>query len=122
MRILGPIVFPSTTLMAALDPEIAGGCAIRPQVVRDQPIGNKAVFLQKFAHQFQRGMLVSLGLDQHIEDLAFGVDGAPQIDQPASDFQIDFVKMPRCVGLRRRLRKSAAIVGPKWFTQRRIVS
>ena len=33
-------------------------------------------------------MLVSLGLDQHIEDFALGVDGAPQIDHAASDLQI----------------------------------
>jgi hypothetical protein len=33
-------------------------------------------------------MLVLLGLDQNIEDLAFGVDGAPQIDHASVDFQI----------------------------------
>ena len=32
--------------------------------------------LQKLAHQFQSGMLVALGLDQHIENLALGVHGA----------------------------------------------
>jgi hypothetical protein len=35
MRILGAIVLPSTALMAALDPEIVDGGAIRAQVVRD---------------------------------------------------------------------------------------
>ena len=35
------------------------------------------IFLQKLAHQFQRGVLVALGLDQHVENLALGVDGAP---------------------------------------------
>jgi hypothetical protein len=34
------------------------------------------------------------GLDQHVEDLALGIHGAPQIDHPAIDFQIDFVQMP----------------------------
>ena len=38
-------------------------------------------------------------LDQHVEDLALGVDGAPQIDHPAIDFQIDFVQMPSRMGL-----------------------
>jgi hypothetical protein len=28
-------------------------------------------------------------LDQHIEDLAFGVDGSPKVDHSAVDFQID---------------------------------
>jgi hypothetical protein len=59
--------------MAVLDPEIVGGGAIRAQVVGDHPIWKEAVFLQKLAHQFQRSMLVSLGLDQHIENLAFRV-------------------------------------------------
>jgi hypothetical protein len=39
-------------------------------------------------------VLVSLGLDQHIEDLAFGVDGPPKVDHSAVDFQIDLVRMP----------------------------
>jgi hypothetical protein len=34
----------------------------------------------KFPHQFRRGVLVALGLDQHIRKLAFGVDGATQIE------------------------------------------
>jgi hypothetical protein len=100
MRILDPIVLPSTALIAAVDPKVVGGGAIRAQVVGDHSIRSEAIFLQKFAHQFQRGMLVSLGLDQHIEDLAFGVDGSPQIDQTAADFQIGFVEMPGRVGLR----------------------
>jgi len=38
---------------------------------------------------------VSLGLDQHIEDLALGVNSAPEIDHAAIDFQVDLVQMPR---------------------------
>src|SRR5664280_3468041 len=57
------------------------------------------LLLEKLAHQFQRGMLVSLGLDQHVEDLAFGVGGAPEIEHSPVDFQIDLVKMPGRVRL-----------------------
>ena len=39
-------------------------------------------------------MPVSLRLDEDIEDLAFGVDCAPEIDHPTTDFQIDLVQMP----------------------------
>ena len=99
MRVLGSVVAPSTALMAVLDPEIAGSSAIRPQVIGDQPIGNEAVFLQKLSHEFQCGVLVPFRLDQHVEDLAFGVDGSPQVDHAAIDFQIDFVQMPGRVGL-----------------------
>jgi hypothetical protein len=65
--------------------------AVRSQIVRDQRFRQEAIFLQKLAHEFQRGALAPFRLDQHIEDLAFGVDCAPQIDHAAIDFQIDFV-------------------------------
>ena len=46
----------------------------------------------ELVHQFQCGVLVSLGLDQHIEDLAFGVNRPPEIDHSAVDFQIDLCR------------------------------
>ncbi len=100
MRILGAMVLPSPAFVAALDPEIVGRGAVRSQVVGDQLLGSEAVTLQKLSHQFQRGVLVSLGLDRHVENLVFGVDGAPQIDHSAIDFQIDLVKTPSRVRLR----------------------
>ena len=99
MRILGTVVLPPTALMAAANPKITGGGAIRAQIVRDQSMGDEPAFLQEFAHQFQCAMLVSLGLDQHVEDLALGVDGAPQIDNAAGDLEINLVKMPSRVRL-----------------------
>src|SRR5271169_474694 len=80
--------------MQVVDAEIEGRCAVGPQIVRDQSIRNDGVFPQKLAHQFQRGMLVALGLDQHIQNLALGVDGAPQVNHAPIDFQINLVKMP----------------------------
>jgi hypothetical protein len=38
-------------------------------------------------------------LNEHIEDFALGIHGAPEIDHAAIDFQIDLVKMPGGVGL-----------------------
>jgi len=108
--------------MAGAYPKIMSSGSIPAQIIRDQLIGDEPAFLQELAHQFQRGMLVSLGLDQHVEDLALGVDGAPQIDHAAGNLEINLVKMPSRVRLGRRLRKSAAIIGTKWFTQRRTVS
>ena len=67
MRILGPIVLPSPAIMQVVGAEIEGCCAVGPQIIRDQSIRNDGVFPQKFAHQFQRGVLVALGLDQHIQ-------------------------------------------------------
>ena len=85
--------------MADANLKIMGGGAIRAQIVRDQSIGDEPAFLQEFAHQFQRGVLVSFGLDQHVEDLALGVDGAPQIDHAAGNLEINLVKMPSRVRL-----------------------
>jgi hypothetical protein len=81
VRILDAVVLPPTALMAGAYPKIMSGGGIRAQILSDQLIGDEPVFLQKSAHQFQRGILVSLGLDQQVEDLALGVKGAPQIDQ-----------------------------------------
>src|ERR1700722_20253727 len=107
--------------MAGAYPKIMSGSDVRAQIVSDPLIGDEPVFLQKCTHQFERGMLVSLGLDQHVEDLALGVNGAPQIDHATANLEINLVKMPSRVRLGRRLRKYAAIIDPKWFTQRRTV-
>ena len=78
--------------MAFCDSKSMGCGSIRPQLIRDELVWDKAIILQKFAHQFQRGTLVPPPLDQHVEHFALGVDGAPQIDHPAIGFQIDFVR------------------------------
>jgi xanthine dehydrogenase YagR molybdenum-binding subunit len=83
MRILGAVVLPPTALMAGANPKIMRGGSIRAQIVSDQSIWDEPAFLQEFAHQFQPGILVSLALDQHVKNLALGVDGAPQIDHAA---------------------------------------
>jgi hypothetical protein len=53
-------------------------------------------------------VLVALGLDQHIENLALSVDGPPEICHPPIDLQIDFVKMLSCVRLRGGIALKAA--------------
>ena len=68
-----------------------------------------ALFLEKLAKTRAEGVLVSLGLDQHIEHLAFGVDGPPKVDHSAVDFQINLVEMPSRVGLQATLSSEAAV-------------
>jgi hypothetical protein len=98
MRVLRSMVAPSAALMAFCDSEITGCGRVRAQVIRDEFIWNKSVFLQKLVHQSQRRILVPPALDQHVEHFAFGVDGPPQIDHAAIDLQIDFVEMPGRMG------------------------
>ena len=120
MRILRSIVAPSATLVAFYNSKITGCGGIRYQLICDELVWDKAIFLQQLAHQFKRRPFVPPSLDQHVEDLALGVDGAPEVDQATIDLEIDYVEM--VCGFGRRLRRSAATIGPKWFTQRRTVS
>src|SRR3984893_14549652 len=96
MRILRSIVAPSATLLPFCDSKMTGCGGIRSQIICDELVWDKAILLQQLAHQFERRPFVPPSLDQHVEDL--GVDGAPQIDHPAIDFQIDFVQMPSRMG------------------------
>ena len=94
MRILSPVVLPSPALVPVLDPKVPDCGAAGSQVVGDQSLRNESKFPQEVAHQFQRSVLISLRLNQHIEDLAFGVHGPPKVDHSAIDLQIDLVEMP----------------------------
>jgi hypothetical protein len=94
MRILRSIVAPSAALMAFCDAKMTGGSPIRSQVVCDELVWDKAIFLQKVAHQFQRRPLVPPCLHQDVEHFALGVDGAPEVDHAAVDLEIDLVEMP----------------------------
>ena len=76
------------------------GCSpIRSEVICDQLVGDKAIFLQQLAHQFERRPLVSPGLDQHIKNFTLGIHGTPEVDQATIDLEIDLIKMPDGVGL-----------------------
>ena len=99
MRILRSIVAPSAAFMAFCDPKIMGRGSKRPQLIRDELVWDKAILLQKLAHQFERRPLVPLALDQHIKHFALGIYGARKIDHAAGDFQIDLIQMPDGVGL-----------------------
>ena len=68
MRILRSIVAPSAAFMAFCDSKITGCGSIRAQVIRDELVWDKAIFLQKFAHQFERRPLFASGLDENVEN------------------------------------------------------
>src|SRR5208282_1201895 len=99
MRILRSIVAPSTAFMAFSDSKITGCSSIRTQIICDELVGDKAIFLQQLAHQFGCRPLVPPGLDQHVEDFALGIHSAPEVDQATIDPEIDLIEMPDGVGL-----------------------
>ena len=94
MRILRSIIAPSATLVAFCDSKMTGRGGIRSQLICDELVWDKAIFLQQLAHQFKRCPFVSPGLDQNVEHFTFGIHGTPEVDQAAIDLEIDFVEMP----------------------------
>jgi hypothetical protein len=86
MRVLRSVVAPSTALVALLDPMFAGGSSIRPQVVGDQLIG-KPYFFSSFCMSLTV-LACPVSTGPAIEDLALGVDGAPQVDHAAIDLEM----------------------------------
>ena len=99
--------------MAPLHTEMTRCCAIGTQVVGDESRGREAISPEKLAHQFQCGMLVPLRLDQHVQDLAFSINSAPEIDHASVDLEIDLIQMPGCVGLRSALAQVCSDQWPK---------
>jgi hypothetical protein len=63
MRILGSVVAPLTALVAFCDPKLTGCSSIRSQVICDQLVWDKAIFLQKLAHEFQHRPLVPFQIE-----------------------------------------------------------
>ena len=51
--------------------------------------GTKPYFFKSLRINFSAARLFRLGLDQHVEDLALGIHGAPEIDQATIDLQIE---------------------------------
>ena len=75
--------------MAFGESKLTGCSPIRAQVIRDELVWDKVVFLQKLAHQFERRPLVPPELDENIENFTIGVHGTPKLDQATTDFQIE---------------------------------
>ena len=78
MRIFRPIVLPHPARLVALcQAQIPGRGAVRSKLVGDDRLGMDAVVPKQFPQQLQRRRLVATFLDQHVQDLALVVDGAP---------------------------------------------
>jgi hypothetical protein len=91
MRILRSIVAPSATLVAFCDSKMTGRGGIRSQLICDELVWDKAIFLQQLAHQFERRPFVSPGLDQNVEHFTLGIHGTPEVDQATIDPDIEMI-------------------------------
>ena len=70
------------------------GGAVGALLVGRHPRRREALFAQQLAHQLDGRRPVSSTLDQDLKDLAFVVDGTPQIHVLACDPNDHFVEMP----------------------------
>ena len=94
MRILRPIVPPKPLLMRAGQSQTPERRGVGAQLVGDQQFRHEALLLEQLAHQPQRRPTVASALDQHVEDLALVIDGAPEIRPLAGDAHHHLVEMP----------------------------
>src|SRR5688572_23004144 len=83
-----------------LNLQVSKRSRIRGALVCD-PFGwGCAMLLQEFADELQGGLLVPLGLNQHLKNLTFTIDGAPEIHLLATNLDEHFVQVPAAVRLR----------------------
>ncbi len=93
--------------------EITQSSTVRWQFVSDDGIRNEALFLQQFAHQFERYPLVSQGLNQDIQHLSLAIDSTPQIHALAIDGDKQLIKVPSRIWSRSRTSKLVCISQPE---------
>ena len=80
--------------MMTAEAEVAQRGAVRAQLVGGHPLRREALFPQQLAHQLDGRATVSPALKQHVEDLAFMVNRAPEIHPLAGDPDHHLVEMP----------------------------
>jgi len=94
MRIFDSIILSQPLLMRAGQSQTPERTGVRAQLVGDQQFGCETLLLEELAHQPQRRPTVAPTLNQHVEDLAFMIDGTPQIHPLTGDPHHHLVEVP----------------------------
>jgi hypothetical protein len=68
--------------------------SVGAQLVSRQQFRREALFPKELAHQPECRALVAAALNQHIENLALVIDGAPQVHPLAGDADHHLVEVP----------------------------
>src|SRR5271169_3712366 len=97
MRILRAIVEPTTDLLAIGVADLFHRRAIRAKPVRDDA-PRTAKCLHDALKKLQRRSLVPLRSDDRFQNLAFMIDGAPEIAELAVDLHEHLIQMPTPLG------------------------
>jgi hypothetical protein len=74
--------------------------AVGRVLVRDPLVWCHALPLQQLAHELTRGLRVALGLEEHIQDLAFRIHSPPQVHLFATDTNEHLIEVPPSMRLR----------------------
>src|SRR5208283_3640745 len=110
MRILRAIVEPATDLLAIGVADLFHRRGIRAKPVGDDLL-RSAICLHDAPEKLQRRSFVPRCSDHRLQDLAFVIDGAPEIAELAVDLHKDLVQMPpplRIAARRKRRIRSRA--------------
>ena len=67
------------------------------QLVGDERVRSEALFLQQFAYQSERSLLVPARLNLDIQHLTFAIHRSPQVHALAVDRHEHFVEVPPCI-------------------------
>ena len=80
--------------MVSRKPEVLERSAGGAQLIRRHPLRREALLAEQLTHEPDSCALVSSALNQDLEDLAFMIDGTPQIHVLARDPDDHFIEMP----------------------------
>ena len=76
-------IFSEALIMRAGEAQLPESRAVGAQLVGDQQLRCEALFLEQLAHQPECRLRIAPALNEHLENFALMVDGAPQV-YPAS--------------------------------------
>ena len=85
MRAFGPVVQSLAPKVDAGKANVTESGIVRAITISDDRRGHEPVVLQQLAHQAQCCVLVAPGLNENVEDLAFIINGTPQIHLPTGN-------------------------------------
>src|SRR4030088_595415 len=80
--------------MSAGQPKMPECSSVGAELVGRQQFRHEALFPEQLAHQPECRALVAAALNQHVENLALVIDGAPQVHPLARDANDHLVEVP----------------------------
>ena len=122
MGILCSVILPATCVVPPRNTEFAQRRAVGSELVGHDDSWSDALLLQEFSHQLERRLAVSPRLNEDVQNLAFAVHGAPDVQLSAVDGDEHFIEMPPPVRPGRPRLNLRAMIPPNFNAQRRTVS